>query len=141
MTERRERLYGKPGDRFDPDVIASRVDTLRALVGVENKDVAHFIWPAQEVENAYRTWLKRASSRLKDFELPELSRAVDYLAEEGVRRGYLVDVAMPGFPFVDFHKDWLTNAGFQQLQRAHAIIRDERMKSRATKRKRTKPAP
>jgi hypothetical protein len=101
VTKKRERLKLRPGGRFDPSVIADRLEALRELAEVEPKDVGGAIWPSQTTENAARSWYKRAKQKRTPFSLPEIQAAVDYLAPAAKRLGKIQVTVLPGFPFID----------------------------------------
>jgi hypothetical protein len=94
MADKRNRLRCRKGGRYDPDLIRSRVDHLRAKLEVSPKEIGGAVWPGMTGDNAARAWYKRTSQRAQDFTLPELDRAIDYLAVKAGR-------ALPGFPFID----------------------------------------
>jgi hypothetical protein len=101
MADRRQRITPKKGGRFDPDEVATRLERLRALAGVGPKDVGSAIWPKQSADNAARSWYRRTSSRLNDFNLGEIEAAVDYLAPKAHSAGKIKGLHLPGFPFID----------------------------------------
>lgn len=101
VTKKRERLKLRSGGRFDPSVIADRLEALRELAEVEPKDVGGAIWSAQEPENAARSWYKRVTQKRTPFSLAEIQEAVDYLLPVANRLGKIDAKVLPGFPFVD----------------------------------------
>jgi hypothetical protein len=101
LAATRKHLKARKGGRFDPDLVARRLDALRAKAGVEPKVIGPVIWPNQLPENATREWWKRANSRSKDFDLPEIEAALDYLIPIARKNGTVEGRHLPGFPFVD----------------------------------------
>ena len=101
VTKERKRLKLRPGGRFDPSVIADRLEQLRELAEVDPKVIGSHVWPSQTTDNAARSWWKRAKQKRAAFTLPEIQEAVDYLLAEANRRGALDSKVLPGFPFVD----------------------------------------
>lgn len=100
-ADKRKRPKAKAGDRFDPGVIADRLEALRELADVKPWDVGSAIWTNQTAENAARSWYKRATQKRQAFNLAEIQAAVDYLVAEASRTGKLNAKVLPGFPFVD----------------------------------------
>ena len=97
----RQRLTLKRGGRFDPGMTADRLEALRELANVTPKAIGSVLWPAQTQENAARSWYRRANQKRQPFSLPEIERAVDYLAAEAYRHKKIPVRSLPGFPFID----------------------------------------
>jgi hypothetical protein len=103
-AKRNHLKHGQKGGRFDPVMLANRIERFRAMVGVEPKDVAAAVFPNQDRDNATRSWYKRANQHRAPFQLGEIEVAVDYLLAEGRKKGSVpADVRLlHGFPFIEY---------------------------------------
>lgn len=102
MARRRQQLrYGSAGGRFDPIMLARRLERFRADVDVEPKDVGQTIFPKQKPDNAVRSWYRLV--RTGKLQLGAIEAVVDYLVAEALRKGKMPEGAkeLPGFPFIE----------------------------------------
>lgn len=88
----RRRRVSPAGGRFDPQVIAARLEHARQKYAIDVKEIAAAIWPHQDEPRF--TWYKKVNRRMSDFDLAELGLAVEFIARRAGK-------ALHGFPFVD----------------------------------------
>jgi hypothetical protein len=101
MGPSRHRPEPKRGGRFDSDVIAKRIERLRALAGVEPKDAGEVLFPHQKPENALRSWYRLTTWRGADFTLGQIEVVLDYFIPLAFKRGEIAAPDLPGFPLID----------------------------------------
>lgn len=94
----RTRNRTPPGDavRYPLDVIADRLDDLRSQAGISVPTIAARIWPDRG-ETARFNWYKKVGLKGSSFEVWEIDRACEVIAELAPEFD-----PPPGFPFISF---------------------------------------
>lgn len=91
MAGTRKRL-SPAGGRYDPDVIAARVESTRARHQIPVKEIAGAIWPHQDEPRF--TWYKKTNRRDSEFDNAELGLIADYFSRRLSKK-------LIGWPFID----------------------------------------